>query len=764
MSFLFFQKLNVLRTIFICLSLTFVFACSDGKDGADGANGSDGIDGVDGEQGLPAAPTPSPIPSKFLGQFTGTSVSDDGIVTVNFILTDGNGGNFIGLTLDNVRFTLSQLYPENATGFGDSSQWQSYINKVELAPTDPANGPGTEDKVQATSEQNGSLTDNGDGSYSYIFNENILSVTTPVEVTYNADNSHRVAMQISGGDFPTFNQTYTWQPSSGAIDGIHNRDIVTQETCNSCHGELAMHGGGRIDTQYCVTCHNPGSSDANSGNTVDFSVMVHKIHRGEMLHEVVNGGEYAIWGYRDSKHDYSGVVLPQDIRNCTNCHSEEVTTTPQASNWYLNPTKEVCTSCHDNLDFTIAGTEPNGHPGGPQSDNSLCANCHGPNGGFPIKENHTGHMANQQLGVDKLNITIDSVSLDIDKNLTVNITMMLDGEPLTDYSSIQSYIPTGDGELMVNYDDGTGYQFAYSSPEDGFKPGTNGIFLSTCNHSTDGKYACIRPATVGADFGDSGVIATTFFEFPLCTNEKASNGQLIDCDTAETSNTRVALVPFNTPRRFFNIDGSDATDYVEKVGADKESCNGCHNNLAIHVDSHAAQDFNQCTSCHNATKVAWYGGRPGDLKSHVHSFHAANDSTSDHNLNSPYPDDISNCNACHTQSQIDLPLAMNTRASKAQSSYGGDIVYTSATAVVCSSCHIKVPVGFIDPTAPGYVSAAAPDTVSLSNKDQSLVTHMLTNGAVFGSADFNTANIVEACAVCHAAGKDKGIDSVHNIR
>ena len=42
-----------------------------------------------------------------------------------------------------------------------------------------------------------------------------------------------------------------------------------------------MHGGGRVDTQYCVMCHNPGTTDPNSGNVLTLSTMVHKIHAGQ---------------------------------------------------------------------------------------------------------------------------------------------------------------------------------------------------------------------------------------------------------------------------------------------------------------------------------------------------------------------------------------------------------------------------------------------------------------------------------------------------
>ena len=93
-------------------------------------------------------------------------------------------------------------------GAGESSSWQSYINRTEAVPTNPVNGPGTVAKTQANTEANGTLTNNDDGSYRYVFNTNIKAVSTPIAVSYNATNTHRVAMQISGGGLPAENASH----------------------------------------------------------------------------------------------------------------------------------------------------------------------------------------------------------------------------------------------------------------------------------------------------------------------------------------------------------------------------------------------------------------------------------------------------------------------------------------------------------------------------------------------------------------------------
>ncbi|MCK5359610.1 MAG: OmcA/MtrC family decaheme c-type cytochrome, partial [Gammaproteobacteria bacterium] len=355
----------ILRKIKFFLATALVATALSGCDGDDGERGATGATGA------PPPPTTSSAESLNI-TIDSATISSSPVVELS--VSDEDGIPFTGISDGDLRFTFAKLVPGTN---GDPSFWQSYINREETAIVGPGTGNTT---VQATSERNVPMVNHGDGTYTYTFATDITNVTTPLAVSYEPTLTHRFAIQVGGG-LPVSNPTFTFRPSDGMTTGIVTRDIVKIESCNECHNALALHGGGRVDTQLCVTCHNPGSTDANSGNTVDFKVMIHKIHRGEDLPSVVAGGEYSIYGFRDTKHDFSDVALPQNIRHCTKCHDGSDPDTPEGDNWKTQLSIVACGSCHDDIDFSKDGSgsppvDPTGHPGGIVSDNTECITCH----------------------------------------------------------------------------------------------------------------------------------------------------------------------------------------------------------------------------------------------------------------------------------------------------------------------------------------------------------------------------------------------------
>ena len=62
----------------------------------------------------------------------------------------------------------------------------------------------------------------------------------------------------------------------GFYDMNDSRQVAATASCNSCHDEIAFHGGGRREIDYCTTCHNPDTIDANSTNSMDMPVLIHR--------------------------------------------------------------------------------------------------------------------------------------------------------------------------------------------------------------------------------------------------------------------------------------------------------------------------------------------------------------------------------------------------------------------------------------------------------------------------------------------------------
>ena len=106
------------------------------------------------------------------------------------------------------------------------------------------------------------------------------------DLTYNADATHRLTIQIAGAAPGTGSNTptgaagptavnlqhpvdviYDFVPATGAAPAASaNRKMVANANCESCHSTLGglpggdgssldFHGGSRNNIEYCVICH-----------------------------------------------------------------------------------------------------------------------------------------------------------------------------------------------------------------------------------------------------------------------------------------------------------------------------------------------------------------------------------------------------------------------------------------------------------------------------------------------------------------------------
>ena len=166
------------------------------------------------------------------------------------------------------------------------------------------------------------------------------------------------------------------------------RTVVDIAKCDVCHAVLSLHGNNRTDQPgVCVVCHNPNATDASrrpttagvlTGGTdgkleesIDFKTMIHAIHAGESDKGGFRTKGITIYGFGGSVNDFSGVVFPGKLNDCSNCHagnsyqltgtwitpaasgilgstiSTGASATDPADNLRISPTAAVCASCHD---------------------------------------------------------------------------------------------------------------------------------------------------------------------------------------------------------------------------------------------------------------------------------------------------------------------------------------------------------------------------------------------------------------------------------
>ena len=264
--------------------------------------------------------------------------------------------------------------------------------------------------------------DHLDGTYTYTFAYDVTGATDPVtgaSITYDSSLTHRLAIQLSGSingvSLPFVNATYDFVPDDGEL--THLREIVSTASCNECHGKLVAHGS-RYETKYCVTCHNTGSTDNVTQQTVDFSAMVHGIHASDK-----RAGDGAA-AYVIGNADFSEVTYPQDLHNCLKCHNGADSATPQGNAWTLHPSKNACGTCHATVDLST-------HMGG-QSSNANCAGRHTPSAieGYHVTDNATPNNPTVPAGSYNFTYEIASVTASGSHQPMVNFRILKDGTPL----------------------------------------------------------------------------------------------------------------------------------------------------------------------------------------------------------------------------------------------------------------------------------------------------------------------------------------------
>ncbi len=416
--------------LFASVLLAALAACG-GDDGATGPAGPPGPPGTPGTPGTPGAPGSGTLvnvgsltseewaESMFSAEITGVTIA--GAPVVNFRVMDAQGRPVVGLgstsqgptatlaSYPNLGFTLAKLVPGSD---GSQSRWVSYV--VTTIPTRNATTGvvGAAAPTRPTTDNQGTLVDNGDGTYRYTFARDITQVGTQIaamtvsdanrawlgDLAYQPNLPHRVAMRLygnapgTGSNTPTgttttpgvamehpVNAIYDFVPATGAAltGDAKPREVVDTESCHSCHAnEFRPHGGSYNKVEFCVTCHTDQRAygrTAVASSGFDFPAITEEA-------EVDPATGITSYEYTPNLYIADGVPLGNFtvmIHGIHNGHSLVKSNYNYASVVFdmkgysmLNNGQEMCTVCHDQsvaVDADHYNTQPSIR---------ACGSCH----------------------------------------------------------------------------------------------------------------------------------------------------------------------------------------------------------------------------------------------------------------------------------------------------------------------------------------------------------------------------------------------------
>ncbi|TAK51654.1 MAG: OmcA/MtrC family decaheme c-type cytochrome [Betaproteobacteria bacterium] len=268
------------------------------------------------------------------------------------------------------------------------------------------------------------------------------TVTSPVAIPVAQTGTLRVIMDGHPAGDVTTPGTFTDRLRVKSVfrdfaitgSAVARRVVVDIAKCKVCHDVLSLHGNNRTDEPgVCAACHNPNATDAgrrpSAGGVltggvdgkleeaIDFKRMIHGIHAGQASNGGFREKGIVVYGFGGSVNDFSKVVFPGELNNCSACHSgtsyqlagiwesptangvlgSTVGTAASASdaadNLRISPTAAVCSSCHDSAVAKVHMEANGGNFSATQAtlDGGLlegCVLCHGPGRVFDVKAAH----------------------------------------------------------------------------------------------------------------------------------------------------------------------------------------------------------------------------------------------------------------------------------------------------------------------------------------------------------------------------------------
>jgi OmcA/MtrC family decaheme c-type cytochrome len=730
-------------------------------------------------------------------QATITNVTVASPPVVDFTVTDEYGNPAEGIASGYVWFTFAKLVPNtDPTINGGLPYWQSYVNRSEDVANN-ADGRGSDVldlAVQATTDSRfngGSHVEVAPGQYQYTFGADVTNITTPIAVSWEPNLTHRVGLEIrldGPGETPLApdNPVYDFVPDGGAGSGV-TRNILDTDKCEGCHYEFAFHGGPRKTMEYCVTCHNQGTVDQDSGNSLDMAFMLHSVHMGHDR-PGADVDPFIIWGFSDFEHDYSEVHYPQARTYCETCHTATAAAA-DGDNWNAGATAKTCGGCHadgliaQNFDAVTGMAEYQfDHADavldvGVANDGS-CSACHLgaiANAGPPLavhsaiqRDDRARAAAGDNFVFEILGVTSTA------PGETPVVTFRVTDAAGTPYDIINdTEFDTANGASLNLYVQWATADY-YGGDENGLVHGArtqndlSTVAIQDLNFRDTGYPYRMRLPSIQQDAVDNGdgSFSVTFFT------------ALPDAFTGD-----VAIGLGGHPA--FQMTDHRGVSYFERAAAvsavyfpgaprmaaiDSAKCNACHNRLMEHgANRNGNAEF--CLLCHNGDAAVCQsnpdpvtGACPDGNTNEgyhfgymVHSIHTGSETFQTDGGGSfagiHYPQSPANCESCHVAGSYNVARASARAVSVDQ---GNDIrvwtddIASTPNAAVCGVCHTSV-------AASGHFESQAGQV-----EDLKCTIVGAECGAADGSSGSGLPNGQEACAVCHGAGAEFETSKYHN--
>lgn len=579
---------------------------------------------------------------------TSAEILADGTIRAGFTLKDPRG-----LPLDREGITtpgtvaisfIAGVIPKGA------NLYTAYTTRTQ---TSPITGNSA---IQAGTDAGGTYERLSEGVYRYTFRTKApATIDRTAAHTIGAYSSRNLTEFDLGTQYS--DTTFNFIPAGGDAPAV--RDVVRTATCNNCHDPLSAHGGARQKVELCVMCHSPQTTDPDTGNTLDMTVMVHKIHMGKNLPSVIAGKPYRIIGFGQGVNDYSTVSSPSDVRQCQVCHKNET---------YLKPTRAACGACHDGVNFATG----EGHVNLPQVSDNQCATCHIPQGELEFDASVIGaHM------VPRLSTTLPG---------TVFELVRVDGAGAGKKPTVLFKISDRSGK-EIPLSAMTRLNLVMSGPTSDYA-----AYVSEDARGATGGGDGIWSYTLGNTLPAS---ASGTFSIGI---EGYRNVTLLPGTTRQT----VVRDAGHNQVIHFTVGGGAVVARRQIVST--ENCNVCHTSLSLHGDNR--NDVAQCILCHNPNETD-RARRPAtaglpqsvDFKTLIHRIHAGEENTREYTVYGfggvpfdftevRFPGDRRNCSTCHINGSEQLPLGPNLLPVLDPR---GPVTPRGPETAACLGCHTSIP-------------------------------------------------------------------------